>query len=415
MDPVTHGIAGALIGKAFFSKRQERVAIFAATLGAVFPDIDIFAEAFSHDPLGIVKYHRAITHSFVGLPFFAILLALLTRALVPWVRRRWPRLHDIESPPLAWLTLIYGVGIASHILLDGMTSFGTRMWYPISSRRVAWDLLFIVDFTFTTIILAPQVIAWIYRDREKSRARAWPMWALFTLGALIAWLLARAAAYPFHLWIVAAASVVFAALFFGPAVSGGWGFRVTRAEWCQAGAFAALLYLFTCSVAHHRAILRAKAYADAHHIAIARIGALPIPPAWLDWGDAIRSIDGLYEAQFDLRASGPPVFHFVPDSAPDPFIARAFLLPDVRLYWTFARFPSIQSFVEGENHVVELGENRFQDGRRRGPQPFTWKVVFDASGHVIEQGWLTDGMLRNQMRHVVPQSSVPAAPAEKTP
>ena len=134
MDPVTHGIAGALLGKGFFSKRQERVAIFAATLGAVFPDVDIFAEAFSRDPLGIVKYHRAITHSFVGLPFFAILLALLTRALLrgssgagrafmTWNRRRW-----------AMLTLIYGVGIASHILLDGMTSFGTRMWYPISTR-----------------------------------------------------------------------------------------------------------------------------------------------------------------------------------------------------------------------------------------------------------------------------------------
>ncbi len=35
------------------------------------------------------------------------------------------------------LPCIYGVGIASHILLDGMTSFGTRMWYPISSKRVA--------------------------------------------------------------------------------------------------------------------------------------------------------------------------------------------------------------------------------------------------------------------------------------
>ena len=81
MDPVTHGIAGALLGKAFFSKRQEKVAIFAATLGAVFPDIDTFstyAQIAHHDPLAIVKYHRAITHSFVGLPVFAVLLAVLT-------------------------------------------------------------------------------------------------------------------------------------------------------------------------------------------------------------------------------------------------------------------------------------------------------------------------------------------------
>src|ERR1700685_3803942 len=135
MDPVTHGIAGALLGKAYFSKRQARVAVFAATLGAVFPDIDIFYEGYAeishHDPLAIVRYHRAITHSFVALPFFAVLLALLTR----WIARRL----GYESPTVWMLTVIYGVGIASHIILDGMTSFGTRMWYPISTRRVSWD------------------------------------------------------------------------------------------------------------------------------------------------------------------------------------------------------------------------------------------------------------------------------------
>ena len=44
MDPITHGIAGALLGKGYFAERKGRVAIFAATLGAVFPDIDIVAE-----------------------------------------------------------------------------------------------------------------------------------------------------------------------------------------------------------------------------------------------------------------------------------------------------------------------------------------------------------------------------------
>lgn len=412
MDPVTHGIAGALLGKGFFSRRQERVAIFAATLGAVFPDIDIFAEAFSRDPLSIVKYHRAITHSFVALPFFAILFAALTRALLPWVKRRWPRFHDLESPPLAMLTLIYGVGIASHILLDAMTSFGTRMWYPISTQRVAWDLLFIIDFSFTAIILAPQVIAWIYRDSAKSHARAMRMWAFFTIGDLIAWLMTRAAGYPFHLWVAALLSAVLAALFFGPA-RGGWGFRVTRAQWSQAGAFAALVYLFACSVAHHEAILRAKAFADRNHIEITRIGALPIPPSWLDWGDAIRSPDGIFESQFDLRAAGPAVFNYIPDSPPNEYIARAFQLPNVKLYWTFARFPSIHSFIDDGRPVVELGENRFQDGRRRSPQPFTYRVVFDHAGNVLEEGWLTNGMLQSRMRRLVPQQPEPGIPAKK--
>jgi membrane-bound metal-dependent hydrolase YbcI (DUF457 family) len=420
MDPVTHGIAGALLGKGFFSKRQEKVAIFAATLGAVFPDIDIFYEGYAefarHDPLAIVEYHRAITHSFVALPFFAALLAALTPPVLGFLKGRYPFLQDWEAPPWWLLTVIYGVGIASHILLDAMTSFGTRIWFPISSRRVAWDLLFIIDFTFTTILLAPQVIAWIYRDPARSRGRAVKMWIAFTAGDFVAWLATRAASYSFHLWVAVFISALLAALFFAPA-TGGWAFKVRRAEWCQAGTFCAIAYLFLCSLAHHRAMLKVRAFADQHHIEVERMGALPIPPSLLDWGDAIRAPNGIYVSQFDLREKHPPLFYFVPDSPPDEYILRAFEMPNVRLYWDFARFPVIRSYADDGLHVVELGENRSTDGRRRGPQPFTYRVVFDGAGKVIDQGWVTAGMPERKIRHLVPQQPVarPIAPEKNAP
>ncbi|HKV05254.1 MAG TPA: metal-dependent hydrolase [Candidatus Acidoferrales bacterium] len=414
MDPITHGIAGALLGKSFFSKRQERVAIFAATLGAIAPDVDVFYEAIVRDPLGIIRYHRAITHSFLALPFFAALLTLFTWALLPTVKRRYPQFRELEAPPWPVLTLIYAVGIASHILLDGMTSFGTRLWFPVSRERVAWDTLFIIDFTFTAIILAPQVAAWIYRDAAKARARAVRMWVLFALGTLLAWLSTRAAGYPFHLWVAGVVCILFAALFFAPA-KGGWGFRVSRAAWCQAGTFAMAAYLVAAALAHHAAMERVKAFAEENHIAVDRIGALPIPPSLLDWGDAIRSPHGVYEAQFDLRERKPPEFRFVPDSPSDPFIARAFQLPGAQLYWGFARFPSIHSFVEDGRHVVELGENRFSDGRRRSPQPFTYQIVFDDAGNVLAEGWLTNGMMQRRMRQMVPQQPLPGGPRKKAP
>lgn len=417
MDPVTHGIAGALLGKGYFSERYGRVAVFAATLGAVFPDVDVTADLVSRDPLAIVKYHRAITHSWVALPAFAFLLALLTRLTVPWVKKRSGRFRDLESPPLAILTLIYGIGIASHIVLDGMTSFGTRMWYPFSTERVAWDLLFIIDLTFMAILLLPQMLAWIYSearpdasdDSSQSGRRAWRIWIWFTVGTVAAWLLTKAARYPFRLWVAALISLILAGLVFLPAINR-WGFRVTRARWCQAGTAAAFAYLFGCALAHHAALLRAKAFADRSHIEVRRIGALPIPPSLLDWGDAIRSPDGLYEAQFDLRAPGPTDFRFVPDSPPDSFIVRAFALPEVKLYWQFARFPSIRSFMEDGDHVVELGENRFRGGQRRGPQPFTYRVVFDSAGDLIEQGWLTNGTPTRRLRQIVPQPPAPIPP-----
>ena len=403
MDPVTHGITGALLGKAYFSKRHGRAAVLAATIGAVFPDIDTVVESFSRDPLAIVKYHRGITHSYVALPLFAALLAWLTRLLA---RRR-----GIEQPSWAMLALIYGVGIASHITLDGMTSFGTRMWTPISDQRVAWDLLFIIDFTFTSIALLPQVIAWIYRTNGRGTEldRATRMWILFSLCAFVVWVVAFLAGYAFHLWIVGLASGILAALFFLPAI-GGWGFRVKRAAWCQAGTYLMIAYLVGCGLAHHEAIRRVRDFAEQNHIAVTRIGALPVPPSFLSWGDVIRSADGVYLAQLDLRDSSAPPFRFIADSPPDPFTTRALQLPEVRLYWSFARYPSIQTSVEDHDHIVDFNEHRFTNGGRRSPQPFSYRVVFDSAGDVIEEGWRPNGVFVEQLRRFEPQPADPGGP-----
>src|SRR6202453_3840250 len=121
MDTITHGIAGALIGKGFFSRKAARVVVFSATVGAMFPDIDVVAEIFSRDPLAIVKYHRAITHSFIALPFFGVGLEFLTREIVAFLRQNYPRFAHPEPPAWGLLTIIYAVAIASHILLDAIT------------------------------------------------------------------------------------------------------------------------------------------------------------------------------------------------------------------------------------------------------------------------------------------------------
>jgi membrane-bound metal-dependent hydrolase YbcI (DUF457 family) len=391
MDPVTHGITGALLGKGYFSDRNGRVAIFAATLGAVFPDIDTVADAISRDPLAIIKYHRGITHSFVGLPFFAAFLAWLTR----WAARRL----KIEAPSWAVFTLIYAVGIASHILLDGTTSFGTRMLTPVSQERVAWDLLFIIDLVFSSIVLLPQIIAWIYSDPVKSRKRALKMWALFSLASFGGWALASSVGYPFHGWIVAIAIATIGALFFVPAPHD-WGFRIKRSAWCRAGTYAMFLYLGACWTAHHYVMQQVKTFAAENHIEVNRMAALPLPPSWLSWGGVIRSTDGVYQSRFDLRHLGKQTFTFTPDSPRDKFIDAALELPEVKTYWGFARFPVIRSAALEGLHIVEFGENRFVNPKRRRPQPFTYIVVFDSDGKVVEEGWEQNGMFMENLTRI---------------
>src|SRR5262249_4273677 len=136
MDTITHGIAGALMGKSLFGGRdlvakgsmtRQRIVTWALMLGAIFPDIDVFRDMLSRDPMLILTWHRSITHSLICLPLWPLLLAVFTQ----WLARslKW------EAPPFLPLAALYAVGIFSHILLDLVTSFGTMIWSPLNWSR----------------------------------------------------------------------------------------------------------------------------------------------------------------------------------------------------------------------------------------------------------------------------------------
>ena len=173
---------GALTGKALFAGRDvpaqsvdgawtgaqssatARVAILGCTVGSIFPDIDVFAGPLARNPLAIMEWHRNITHSLVLLPVWAALLAAVSLPLARWLR--W------ERPPFAKLFVIYAAGLATHVFLDLLTNFGTMVWSPLKYSRPAWDWLFILDLTLTSIALVPQLAAWCYRKPEKFGRRA---------------------------------------------------------------------------------------------------------------------------------------------------------------------------------------------------------------------------------------------------
>jgi membrane-bound metal-dependent hydrolase YbcI (DUF457 family) len=388
MDTITHGIVGALIGKAFFADRARseqagRAAVFAATLGSVFPDIDVGAELFSSSDLAILQIHRNVTHSFVCLPVFAVALAALTR----WYARRRGR----EAPSWGALAGIYAVGLASHVLLDLATSFGTMLWSPWSYTRAAWDLVFILDFTLTGIALLPQAVAWVYRDPARSLPRAWRLWSIFAASmALIAWL-AHAVGFGFSPWTVAAGPLLLLAFFFLPRWRGG-GFRVPRSSWCRAGVYALAVYLCVCAAAHHAALQRTEEFAASRGLRVERIGALPLPPSAAHWDGLIRTPDGVWEGRMNLwnalwsERRDLPAFRFFADNAPNGYREVAEQLPKVQTYLWFARFPVFRFRERGNQGVVEISDLRFF-ARGLRPAPFTFRVTFDAAGHVLEQGW----------------------------
>src|SRR6516162_570604 len=226
MDTITHGIAGALISKGAFGGRdlfpptamgKRRLATWALMLGSIFPDSDVFRDFFSRDQLLMITWHRSITHSLLLLPVWSVLLAALAGAVARW--RRW------EAPSFTALTGLFAVGILSHILLDLVTTFGTMIWSPLAWSRPAWDVLFIVDFTFTAILLVPQLLAWAYEDAKRARYRATIMWAIFTPAPFLIGRLGEIVGASISPHAVLLATVLFAVVFLAPAF-GGWGLRI---------------------------------------------------------------------------------------------------------------------------------------------------------------------------------------------
>ena len=71
------------------------------------------------------------------------------------------------------------------------------VWSPLKWSRPAWDLIFIVDFTFTGILLVPQILAWVQERPEKSRRRALVSLAIFILAIFAIQAIANAVGAPF--------------------------------------------------------------------------------------------------------------------------------------------------------------------------------------------------------------------------
>jgi membrane-bound metal-dependent hydrolase YbcI (DUF457 family) len=393
MDTITHGIAGALISKAVFrgedmfaSKPMNRARIitWSLMLGAIFPDSDMLREWLSSNQLLILTWHRSITHSLVCMPFFALLLAALTRWFLRW--RKW------DAPSFAALAGIYAIGILSHIFLDLVTTFGTMIWSPLQWSRPAWDLIFIIDFTFSALLLCPQILAWVYRQAEGLKNRAIITWSVLALASLGVAALLKNVGAPISAETAVTMIMLLAAFVLLPATRGK-GLRVHYATWNRAGLATAILYLAAAFYAHRVALERVKQFASLFQLQVESLGALPFPPSLWHWDGLVNTPHGVYEVRLDL-SEPPPLasieHRYYPDAIPNQYIDAAKRLPAVQTVLWFARFPVTRFHKEGSDAIVEIYDARFPQVRRDRPASFTYRIKMDESGAVISQGWERD-------------------------
>ncbi len=156
MDPVTHllggALAGALLTPAAPAGRQRPLfqAALAGALSGVFPDID-YLVLVGGDTLYMLNNHRGYTHSLLLLPLWATLLAW------PLKRLSGNRLGLKDSLAIAALAL------TTHILLDLITPYGTRILMPLDVHPYTLNTTFVIDLPLTAMLALGTLLLCISR------------------------------------------------------------------------------------------------------------------------------------------------------------------------------------------------------------------------------------------------------------
>ncbi len=337
MDTITHGIAGAVIAKAGFSKRLGRIGTVAGIISSVIPDADFIFRFFGEE--SFLRHHRGVGNSvFLIFPIALLLTFIFNR---------------FSKKKAFWtFFLLVLIEMAGHNFLDLQTSFGTMLLYPFSDRRFSLDLVFIIDFYYTGILLIGLILSYIWKQR----------------GEIIN----------------------------------------------KTAVFIIILYTGLCAINHSKAVSLAKDFASDQNIKVINVSSLPQPLSPFYWTNYIDTEKEIYRGFVNLKGGNPEasisdtfIGHFkakfrspgaieyksivkFPDS---PFVGRALQLDGVIFFLWFSRFPVlIEEKNNGDFHVLRFFDLQF--GTMEGRYPFLYEVVFDRQGNVISQKFINGSFLR---------------------
>jgi inner membrane protein len=213
MEPVTHFLAGACIGRAGFN-RKTAYATLAAVLAAEAADLDVFW-GFA-GPVEELKHHRGITHTFWAVPVVAGVVVGGVWLLEHWrkTRRRNAegapssssaavdekdgnarRPIDLQRVRWGWLYLTACVAALSHLLLDWTNNYGVRPFFPFNPHWYAGSFMFIAEPVVWLLLFLALFMPWVLglADREigarkqRFRGRGWAIFALSGMLVLGCW------------------------------------------------------------------------------------------------------------------------------------------------------------------------------------------------------------------------------------
>lgn len=140
MDSVTQAVLGASVQGALLGRFQGRRALLYGAMLGTLPDLDVMIDY--GDAVADMTYHRGFSHSVFVLTALAGLITLVSQRFRPDPRYTTQRLF--------WCVALV---LLTHVALDAFTSYGTQLFWPLTTPPVAISSIFIIDPLYTTPLL----------------------------------------------------------------------------------------------------------------------------------------------------------------------------------------------------------------------------------------------------------------------
>jgi inner membrane protein len=206
MEPITHFLTGACIGRAGLN-RKTAYATLAAVLAAEAADLDVLWSFAG--PVEELKHHRGITHTFIAAPVVAGVVVGAVWLFDRWVQAR--RRRRIAAAPVqkpdpgapeprppqtvrwGWLYATALIAALSHLLLDWTNNYGLRPFFPFNPRWYEGSFVFIAEPVLWALLALALVMPWLLgltdseigARRKPFRGRGWAIFAL--CGMVVVW------------------------------------------------------------------------------------------------------------------------------------------------------------------------------------------------------------------------------------
>ena len=154
MDSLTQIALGASIAGAVGIKPFGRKVLLAGAALGTLPDLDVLVSYST--AIDSFTLHRSFSHSLFVLSALSVVLYCLAL----WLKPQWKAYKKA-------LFFVIFLPLITHPLLDGFTTYGTQLLWPMAIQPISWSSVFIIDPLYTLPLLFSVIALWRHQHAIK--------------------------------------------------------------------------------------------------------------------------------------------------------------------------------------------------------------------------------------------------------